>query len=144
MSEHHEQRLIDAPAEQVWELVSDPTNFPSWWPRVVEIRGERFEEGDEYVQVTRLPKRDEVTQFVIDRKDDMHEVRMHCKLSGTYAHWRLTPAQGGTFVDATFGMEPERITDHAWDRMFGRRFFRAWLAESVEALKRAAATPAAH
>jgi uncharacterized protein YndB with AHSA1/START domain len=30
-------RVIDAPVEKVWELVSDPYNMPRWWPRCVRV-----------------------------------------------------------------------------------------------------------
>ena len=34
---------------------------------------------------------------------------MHCSSSGTFAHWQLTAAQGGTFVEVAFGMEPSSL-----------------------------------
>jgi uncharacterized protein YndB with AHSA1/START domain len=30
-------RLIDAPVEEVWSVVSDPYHLPRWWPRVTRI-----------------------------------------------------------------------------------------------------------
>jgi uncharacterized protein YndB with AHSA1/START domain len=30
-------RVIGAPVEKVWELVSDPYNMPRWWPRCVRV-----------------------------------------------------------------------------------------------------------
>jgi uncharacterized protein YndB with AHSA1/START domain len=30
-------RVIDAPSEEVWALVSDPYNLPRWWPRTVRV-----------------------------------------------------------------------------------------------------------
>ena len=30
-------RRIAAPAERVWELVSDPHNLPRWWPRTLRV-----------------------------------------------------------------------------------------------------------
>jgi uncharacterized protein YndB with AHSA1/START domain len=32
-------RTIDAPAGEVWELVSDPHHLPRWWPRVARVEG---------------------------------------------------------------------------------------------------------
>lgn len=32
-------RLVDAPAERVWELVSDPHHLPRWWPGVQRVEG---------------------------------------------------------------------------------------------------------
>ncbi len=36
-------RVIAAPRERVWKLISDPHNLPRWWPRttrVEEVRGD--------------------------------------------------------------------------------------------------------
>lgn len=139
MSEVHEQAVLDAPVSTVWELVGDPGRYAEWLPRVFEIRGERFEEGAEFVQVSRHPLvgRSEA-HFLIDHMDELREIRMHCTLSGMFAHWKLTDAQGGTFVDAEFGMDPLRPRDHVVDFTMGRRFFRRWLREAVDQLKRAA------
>lgn len=32
-------RVIAAPPEEVWALVSDPYNLPRWWPRTVRVEG---------------------------------------------------------------------------------------------------------
>ena len=53
MSEVRHQAHLDQPLEAVWGLVGTPSRYPEWWPRVIEVRGERFEEGDEYAQVTK-------------------------------------------------------------------------------------------
>ena len=139
MSEVHEQALIDAPVARVWELVGDPRRYPDWLPRVVEVQGERFEEGVEFIQVSRQPLvgRDEA-HFLIDEMDELQEIRMHCTISGMFAHWQLTEAQGGTFVNAVFGMDPLRRRDRVIDFAVGRRFLRRWLAEAVESLDQTA------
>jgi hypothetical protein len=92
MSEVREQALLDAPVSTVWELVGDPRRYPESLPRVFEIQGHRFEEGAEFVQVSRQPLvgRDEA-HFLIDRMDD-REIRMHCTISGRFVHWQLTDA----------------------------------------------------
>ncbi len=140
MSEVHAQALIDSPISTVWELVGDPTRYPEWLPRTLEIQGERFDEGDEFVQVSQQPLfgRTEA-HFLVDSKDELREIRMHCTISGMFVHWQLTEAQGGTFLNAIFGMEPRRPRDHLSDFTVGRRFFSRWLAEAVDSLKSAAA-----
>jgi uncharacterized protein YndB with AHSA1/START domain len=139
MSEVREDAVLDAPVSTVWELVGDPRRYPEWFPRVFEIQGQRFEQGAEFVQVSRQPLigRDEA-QMLIDRVDDLREIRMHCTVSGMFAHWQLTDAQGGTFVHAEFGMDPIRRRDRVIDVAVGRRFFRAWLGEAVDGLRHAA------
>jgi uncharacterized protein YndB with AHSA1/START domain len=32
-------RVIAAPPEEVWALVSDPYNLPRWWPRTTRVEG---------------------------------------------------------------------------------------------------------
>lgn len=139
MSAVHEHALVDAPISAVWELVGDPSRYPEWLPRVLEVQGERFEEGTEFVQVSRQPLvgRDEA-HFLVDRMDEFREIRMHCTISGMFVHWQLTEAQGGTFLNAVFGMDPLRRRDHLIDFAVGRRFFSRWLAEAVDSLKSAA------
>jgi Polyketide cyclase / dehydrase and lipid transport len=139
MSAHRHQAHLDAPLEAVWELVGTPRRYPEWWPRVIEVRGERFEEGDEFVQVTKEPAAGAVeSSFLLERRDDLREIRMSCQLTGAYAHWLLTPAQGGTFVDLEMGMQPRRIGDRLFDATLGRRYFRSWSEQSLEALGGAA------
>jgi hypothetical protein len=136
MSEVQEQVLIEAPATQVWELVGDPSRYPDWLPRVLEVEGERFEEGGEFIQISHQPwlGRDEA-HLRIDDMEELREIRMHCTISGMFVHWQLTDARGGTFVNAIFGMDPIRPRDRIIDFAVGRRFFRRWLNEAVASLK---------
>ena len=130
---------MDAPVERIWELVGDPNRHPEWWPKVIEVNGERFDEGSEYVQVTRSAMgKDETTDFVVERKQEMREIKLRCQVSGTYAHWLMTEAQGATFVDVEFGMDPKGLGLRLFDGAFGRIYFRRWMEQSVEGLKRAA------
>jgi hypothetical protein len=139
MSAHRHLAHLDAPLETVWSLVGFPRRYPEWWPRVIEVDGERFEEGDEYVQVTREPTGNNVqTSFLLERRDELREIRMSCRLTGTYGRWLLTSAQGGTFVELELGMEPRRLDHRVFDMTLGRRFFRAWSEESLDALREAA------
>jgi hypothetical protein len=134
-----QQAHLDVSCDALWELVGSPERYPEWWPRVIEVRGERFEEGDEYAQVTRNPGgREEETSFLLERREDLREVRIACQLTGMYAHWQLTPAQGGTFVELEMGLQPHRLGDRVFDATLGRRYFRRWSEESLAALERAA------
>jgi hypothetical protein len=138
MSAYRRQVHLDAPLEVVWGLVGTPSRYPQWWPRVVEVRGERFEEGDEYAQVTKEPTGSVHTNFLLERREDLRHIRMSCQLTGMYASWVLTPAQGGTFVELEMGMEPKRSRDLVFDRALGRLYFRRWSEQSLDALGEAA------
>ena len=140
MSSHREQAHLDAPADAIWRLVGTPDRYPEWWPRVIEVQGERFEEGEEFVQVIQTPSGRQRSTFHLERMDDdLREIRMSCDLTGTYAHWQLTPAQGGTFVHLEMGMQPKRFGDRLRDLAGGRAYFRQWSRQSLAALEEAAA-----
>ncbi len=141
MSVCRDQALINAPPSRVWDLVGDPQRHPEWWPRVIEVRGEKFDEGSNYAQVTREPFGKIETIMQIEQLDDMHQIHMRCTKTGTYAHWLLTEAQGNTFVDVEFGIDPIRITDRIMDATFAKSYFRRWLNDSLTALEQVAAHP---
>jgi hypothetical protein len=143
MSGHRIQAHIDAPLGTIWSLVGAPERYPEWWPRVIEVDGESFEQGDEYAQVTLNPRSSSVhSNFLIERRDELREIRMSCQLSGTYAHWLLTAAQGGTFVELEMGIEPRTLGQRLFDRTLAPRYFRRWSDESVAGLRAAASRPA--
>jgi hypothetical protein len=142
MSSVRTQALIDAPPSRVWELVGDPRRHPSWWPRVIEVRGERFDEGSNFAQVTRSATGRIETTMSVDRLDDLREIDLRCTQTGTYASWVLTEAQGGTFVDVEFGIDPIGTRYRIFDTAFGKLYFRRWLEKSLAALEEAAADPA--
>ena len=141
MSEVQQQALLEAPVAEIWDLVANPERYPEWWPRVVEVQGERYDTGDEFVQVMRQPFAGRTeAHFLIDRMDDLREISLHCTLSGTFVTFRVTDAQGETFLDAAFGMDPINSRLRVFDATLGRRFFRRWLTESVDSLQRVART----
>ena len=139
MSAYRHQALINAPIERVWELVGNPVRHPEWFPKVVEVRGDSFQPGDVFVQVTRRPIGLGTTSLEIDRLEDMRELSFHCRDTGTFTHWLLTPARDDTFVEAEFGMEPASVMYRAFDATVGRTYFRRWLEQSLEALAKATA-----
>ena len=141
MSLFRQQALIDAPADQVWELLGDPARHPEWWPRVVEVRCEWLEQGCSYRQVIKSPIGAVEREMSVERLDDCQELLVRCLDTGTYHRWLMTPAQGGTFVDVEFGMDPKTIGHRVFDAVAGRRYFRRWLELSVGGLERAVGRP---
>jgi uncharacterized protein YndB with AHSA1/START domain len=138
MSVCHSQALINAPPSRIWDLVGDPRRHPEWWPRVIEVRGERFDEGSNFAQVTRSPTGQVETTMKVERLEDLREIQMRCTATGTYARWLLTEAQGDTFVDVEFGMDPLGFGNAFFDATFGKLYFRRWLSQSLDALEEAA------
>jgi uncharacterized protein YndB with AHSA1/START domain len=52
-------RLIPAPADRVWALVSDPHNLPRWWPetiRVEDVHGDPGTKRSRFTQVLETSK----------------------------------------------------------------------------------------
>jgi uncharacterized protein YndB with AHSA1/START domain len=135
MSTIRRRAVIDAPVDEVWSLVGDPRRHPEWFPRVVEVNGQFFQEGEEYAQVTKQGRGTIETDFLIERLDNMREIRFACQKTGMYAHWLLTDAQGDTFVDVEMGMQPRSTGDKVFDAVLGRVYFRRWLDQSLDALR---------
>ena len=139
MSLTRSQALIEAPPERVWALVGDPRRHPEWWPRIVEVRGQKFDEGSNFAQVTKDPGGSIETTMAIDRLDELKTIHLRCTNTGTYSHWVLTEAQGNTFVDVEFGMDPIGVKYKLFDGAFGKIYFRRWLSQSLDSLKSVAA-----
>ena len=57
--------------------------------------------------------------------------------------WLMTGTKDGTFVDAEFGMDPQTAGTRVFDAVAGKRYFRRWVVQSLEGLKRAASEPSA-
>lgn len=141
MSEYRRQTLISAPIERVWELVGNPARHPEWFPRVVEVRGDSFQLGDIYVQVSKQPVGIATTTLEIDQVEEMRELSFHCRDTGMFSHWLLTPAREDTFVEAEFGMEPTSVVYRMFDATAGRMYFRRWLMQTMDALARQVSEP---
>jgi uncharacterized protein YndB with AHSA1/START domain len=133
---HRRHVLIEAPIEDVWEIVSDPRTHPDWWPEVSDVRVEgKPGEGDEYTRVARrfgfLDQVDNV--WVVERMEHLKEAHFRCTVSGSYARFALTPAQDETFVEAEVGMLPPNLRWRVSQPVF-RVTFSRWLRELVDAL----------
>ena len=138
MSDCRRQALIDAPADVVWALVRDVNRHPEWWPRVVDVKCEGLEEGCSYRQVMESPFGYQELDVVVDRLDELRELRIRCTNTGTFVDLALTPAGTGTFVDARFGMEAQNTRMRVFDAIAGKRYFRRWLEQSLDAMQRVA------
>jgi hypothetical protein len=82
------------------------------------------------------------TDVCVERLEDCRELRLRCLDTGTYCRWLVTETRAGTFIDAEFGMEPAVLRARVFDVVAGKRYFRRWLEESLDGLRRAAGEPA--
>jgi Polyketide cyclase / dehydrase and lipid transport len=138
MSSYRLQAQVDVPPETLWELVGNVERHPEWWPRVVGVHCEGLKEGCSYRQVLKSPIGVVETDVSIERLEDCRELTLRCMDTGTYAHWLLAEAQGGTFIDVEFGLDPKTARTRVFDVVAGKRYFRHWLQQSIEALRVAA------
>jgi uncharacterized protein YndB with AHSA1/START domain len=138
MASARRQVMVEAPVERVWDLIGDVNRHPEWWPRVEDVQCDLLEEGCTYRQVTKHAVKSIETTISIESLDDCHQLRVRCLDTGMYAHFLLTPAQDGTFVDGELGVE-----DHGMMRVIGAAFTRRWIAQSLEGLRDAACSGAA-
>lgn len=141
MSAWRQQAVIDAPVEAVWSLLGDPRRYPEWAGFALEVTGlPVIEQGAEFAQTTRSPFGEQTTIFRIDELEELREIKMRCTRSGWYSHWLLTEAQGGTFLDAEFGIEATALRYRLLFGAVGRRHFPDVATQSIDGLRQALAS----
>ena len=139
MSDCRRQAHIDAPIQVVWDLIADIERHAEWWPRVVELECEELGEGCTYRQVIRNAVRQRRDEASDSRAlENASSSRIRCVDTGTFVNFALTEAQDGTFVDGRMGMDPDGLANRVFDAVAGRIYFRNWLAESLDAMGKAA------
>jgi uncharacterized protein YndB with AHSA1/START domain len=133
-----QQAFIQASPETVWELVGDPNRHPDWWPGIVEVECADLREGCRYREVVKGFFKPQEHDIMIERLDTCQEVCISCQDTGVTTRFVLTGAQGGTFVEGHFAIEPNSIGTKVVAAVSGRRIMRSWLESSLENLKHAA------
>jgi hypothetical protein len=138
-----QEAFVPAPVASVWALVGHPSRHPEWWAEVVQVQGQGFGRGCCYCQVSRAESGTVETNFVVERIEDLKELRVRCEETGLYMRWLLAEAQGGTFVDAEFGFDRGAARPVAReDRAQSAQMLRHWLDTSLRGLRDAAAVEA--
>jgi uncharacterized protein YndB with AHSA1/START domain len=133
---YRHQALIEAPVEDVWAVVSDPRTHPEWWPDVVDVQlDEPLVEGGEYTRTSKpVPFLDAMESvWVAERLEDLKEARFRCTVSGSWARFTLTPAQGETYVELESGIDPTTLRWRLMNAMSGR-FLKDWIVKVLDAL----------
>ncbi|HEV2944780.1 MAG TPA: SRPBCC family protein [Solirubrobacteraceae bacterium] len=74
-------RTIAAPAEELWEVISDPHHLPRWWPRVSRVEDV---EGDAFTEVMKTAKGKLVrADFRLVHAEGMRSLAWEQQLEGT-------------------------------------------------------------
>lgn len=98
--------------------------------------GDGLREGDEYKHTSKsIPLVDAVESvWVVERLEQLKEAHFRCTVTGSYARFSLTPAQGQTFVEVESGMEPTAVR---WRllKALGGSYYRGWVVEVLDALQ---------
>jgi uncharacterized protein YndB with AHSA1/START domain len=136
MASWRQQALIEAPVEEVWELLCDPNRSPEWSDDVIAVTGAptKIERGSIVTMTTRGPLGVTTTPFRVEEFADMRELKMKCQVSGFYSRWLLTEAQGGTFTDLELGVEPLERKRGARARAAAALHTKGYLRRHVETL----------
>jgi uncharacterized protein YndB with AHSA1/START domain len=132
-----QQTFIEAPVERVWELVGDPNRHSDWWPEMIEVECADLKEGCRYRGVVKGPFGAAEHDLVVDRLEDCREVSIFCDGTGVTTRFVLAEAQGGTFVEGCFTIEPNTIGMKVIGAVAGRRVMHSWLESSLANLKSA-------
>jgi uncharacterized protein YndB with AHSA1/START domain len=130
-----QQIFIGAPIERVWALVGDPNRHEEWWPEMLEVECADLKEGCRYRGVVRGPFGAAEHDLVVDRLEEFREVSIYCDGTGVTTRFVLAEAQGGTFVEGCFTIEPNTIGMKVIGAVAGRRVMHSWLERSLENLK---------
>jgi uncharacterized protein YndB with AHSA1/START domain len=132
MATWKQQTLIEAPVQEVWELLTDPARFPEWNSDAIEVTGvpTRIEKGSSFDVTGHSPLGKATTTFKVEEMDDLREIKVRCQTSGFYSHWLLTEARGDTFADVEMGVEPPRLVAQAFRVTHNKRYLRR-LAEGA-------------
>jgi uncharacterized protein YndB with AHSA1/START domain len=137
MASWRQQTMIDAPVEEVWELLCDPARSPEWSEDVIAVTGAptKIEKGSTVTMTTRGPLGVKATTpFTVEELTEMRELKMKCQVSGFYSRWLLTEAQGGTFAELELGVEPIEQRRGARTRVAAALHTKGFLRRHVEKL----------
>ena len=129
---------IAAPVAGVWDLLGDPNRHPQWWPEMLEVECADIRQGCLYRAVTKSLIGSEERELVLERLAGCREVSISCQETGVTTRFLLTEAQGGTFVEGRFSVDPVGAGMSMLSMVAGRRWLRGWLERSLANLKREA------
>jgi uncharacterized protein YndB with AHSA1/START domain len=131
MPSFHDTTTSDAPPEDVWKLLYDPSRFPHWWAGIATV--ELTSDGAYTMYPDGYP--DFPMAQLLDTHADQHRVTVSCLVSDLRFEWQLEPAGDGTRIT----VEVE-IPDAEADRLASQQEI---ISRSVQQLAQLAAAAAA-
>ncbi len=100
MPEFHDSAEAQAPPEQVWKLLYDPSRFPEWWAGIETVDEARSDNGDVTFYPDGYPDFPMPQQLETSRTE--RRVTISCLVSYLRFEWQLKPS----------GADATRITVH--------------------------------
>jgi hypothetical protein len=139
MAAWRQQTLVEAPIEEVWELIADPARFPEW-NHELEVTGvpTHIEKGSTFRQTapTRFGLKATTTFEFEEFDESLREIKLRCQSSGFYTHWFLTEARGDTFADVEIGIEPHGLKERMWALPQTKTYLRRALDGALDGMRR--------
>ena len=133
------QTFINAPANEVFDLLSDQDRQTEWWPdtEVFECEGETFKEGCKIRNVNSRPwpLGDLETTVELAKLVPGKEVMIRCLDTGTFTRAVVTDAQGGSFLECEAGNDPKNLGMRVMDATIGKRLFARWVDHAVDRIQ---------
>lgn len=100
MPSFEESTTTEAPLEEVWKLLYDPTRFPDWWVGVETVEPDRDRAGGQAPDQGYTMYPTGYPDFPMPqtlRSDHAHgRVEISCQVSDLTFAWRLSPGADGT------------------------------------------------
>ena len=100
MPEFHDSAEAQAPPEEVWKLLYDPSRFPEWWAGIETVDEARSDNGDVTFYPDGYPDFPMPQQLETSRTE--RRVTISCLVSYLRFEWQLEPS----------GADATRITVH--------------------------------
>jgi hypothetical protein len=139
MSSWRQQATVEAPVEEVWALVGDPSRYPEvMGDDIVAVTGlpSAVEKNATFRQTSNLGFMKTTTTFLVEEYEGLREIKLRCQSSGYYSHWLLTEAKGDTFIDLEIGMDPIKLRYRAFDSLGGKRAWRGMAERALDGVRR--------
>jgi uncharacterized protein YndB with AHSA1/START domain len=113
MARFEDSTVSDAPPEEVWKLLYDPSRFPEWWAGMESVEtGAPDEAGRRPFAYHPEGAPDVARPQILDTARDQGRVVISCLVTDLRVEWRLEPAAGerGTLITVRVDI-PERETE---------------------------------